>query len=239
MKKRSWQRWNNRRVPELAPFVVTARVAFASTALVVCFGLPLARALSRLERRGERARRVVALLETLFLLPLVLPPSTLGYFLLVLLGKRSPIGAFFAALGIPLVFNVAGAVVAAAFASFPLFFEPAKGAFDDVDPAIEDAARLLGAPERFVFSSIALPLASRGVLAGLVLAFARAVGDFGTTLMVAGSIPGRTQTVSLAIYEAVQAGEERSALALSLFVSLFALAALAGARLARRRRVRA
>jgi molybdate transport system permease protein len=224
---------------ELEPFAVTARVALLATALVVAVGLPLARALSRVGRRGPRARRVVAAVETLLLVPLVLPPSTLGYFLLVALGRRSPIGAFFESLGIPMVFSVAGAVVAAAVASFPLFFEPVKGAFDAVDPAIEDAARLLGAGEGFVLAKIALPLASRGVLAGLVLAFARAVGDFGTTLMVAGSIPGKTRTVSLAIYEAVQAGEGSRALFLSVSVATFALAALAGARLARERRTMA
>jgi len=223
-------------VSELEPFLVTARVALASTVLVVLAGLPLARGLSLAARRSARARRAVAALETLFLVPLVLPPSTLGYFLLVALGRRSPLGALADSLGVPLVFSVTGAVIAAAFASFPLFFEPAKGAFDAVDPRLEDAARLLGAGEGFVLARIALPLASRGLLAGLVLAFARAVGDFGTTLMVAGSIPGKTRTVSLAIYEAVQAGEERRALLLSVSVSAFALAALAGARFARARR---
>ena len=221
---------------DLEPFAVTARVALAATVLVVTAGLPLARALSLLGRRSAGARRAVAALETLFLLPLVLPPSTLGYFLLVALGRRSPLGALADSLGVPLVFSVTGAVIAASFASFPLFFEPVKGAFDAIDPAVENAARLLGAGEGFVFARIALPLASRGVVAGLVLAFARAVGDFGTTLMVAGSIPGRTRTVSLAIYEAVQAGEGRRALFLSISIAVFSLAALAGVRLARERR---
>lgn len=214
------------------PFVTTFRIAFLASALVCITGLPLARFLSC---AGKRGARWVPALESVLLLPLVLPPTTLGYFLLVLLGRRSPLGAFFARLGIPLVFSVTGAVIAAAVAAFPLFFEPAKAAFDAVDPSFEQAARLLGASERFVFLRIALPLASRGVLAGLVLAFARAVGDFGTTLMVAGAIPGRTETVAIAIYEAVQAGEERPALLMAFFVSLFSLSALAAARWARKR----
>ncbi len=218
---------------------MTARVAFFATLLVVLAGLPLARALSLLQRRGPAARRGVAVFETFALLPLVLPPTTLGYFLLVLLGRRSPVGRLADALGHPLVFELSGAVVAAAVAAFPLFFEPVKAGFDAVDPALEDAARLLGAGEPFVLLRIKLPLAARSVLAGTALAFARAVGDFGTTLMVAGSIPGRTQTVSIAIYEAVEAGEEKPALLLCLFVALFALSALGAARLARAGRAEA
>ena len=220
---------------DLLPFAVTARVALAATALVTLLGLPLARGLSLWARHGTGARRAVAVLDTLFLLPLVLPPTTLGYFLLVLLGRRSPLGAFLTDLGIPLVFTAAGAVVASAVSAFPLFYEPVKAAFDSIDTSVEDAARLLGAPERFVLFRISLPLASRGLLAGIALAFARAVGDFGTTLMVAGSIPGHTQTVALAIYEAVQAGEDRRALMLAASVAVFSLAALAGARLVRLR----
>jgi molybdate transport system permease protein len=214
---------------QLVPFLVTARIALGATVLVLFAGLPLARLLSRAGRRGARW---VPAAETLLLLPLVLPPTTLGYFLLVLLGRRSPIGELAFRLGVPLVFSVPGAVIAAAIAAFPLFLQPAKVAFDAVDPGIEQAARLLGAPERFVFFRIALPLAARGVLAGTVLAFARAVGDFGTTLMVAGAIPGRTETVAIAIYEAVQAGDDRSALLLGVFISLFSLSALAAARVA-------
>jgi molybdate transport system permease protein len=222
---------------DFLPFLVTARVAASSTVLVVVIGLPLARWLTLLSKKGAATRRTVATLETLLVLPLVLPPTTLGYFLLVILGRRSPIGAFFESIGHPLVFDFPGAVIASAVAAFPLFFEPARAAFESVDPHVEDAVRLLGASERFVFLRVALPLAGRGLLAGGVLAFARAVGDFGTTLMVAGSIPGRTQTVAIAIYEAVQAGEEASALQSAFFVSLFALTALFGARMLRGSRV--
>src|SRR5512140_367604 len=209
----------------LAPFAVTARVAFFATLLVAAVGLPAARGLVLLQRRGGIPARIGAALEGFALLPLVLPPTTLGYFLLVVLGAQSPIGAFLSRIGHPLVFSLGGAVIAAACAAFPLFLEPARAAFASVDPAVENAARLLGAPERFVFRRIALPLALPGLGAGAVLAFARAVGDFGTTLMVAGAIPGQTETVSIAIWEAVQAGEESRALILSVSIALFSVTA--------------
>lgn len=220
---------------DLAPYGVTARVAGLATVLVVLLGLPAARGLVLLSRRGGAAARAGAVLETLVLLPLVLPPTTLGYFLLVALGRRGPVGELLARLGHPLVFSLGGAVIAAACAALPLFVEPARAAFASVDPQVEDAARLLGAPERFVFLRVALPLAAPGIAAGAVLAFARAVGDFGTTLMVAGSIPGSTETVAISIWEAVQAGEERRALFLAVSVALFSATALAGARVLVRR----
>jgi molybdate transport system permease protein len=219
----------------LAPFFVTARVAGLATLCVVLLGLPAARGLVLLQRRGGAAARLGAALEVIALLPLVLPPTTLGYFLLVALGRRSPIGAFLAGIGHPLVFSLGGAVIAAACAAFPLFLEPARAAFAAVDPSVENAARLLGAPERFVFRHIAIPLALPGLGAGAVLAFARAVGDFGTTLMVAGAIPGQTETVSIAIWEAVQAGEESRALTLAVSISLFSVTALAAGRMLVRR----
>lgn len=214
----------------LAPFLVTARIAAFSTLLVLSVGLPLARLLSRAGRRGGAAARLAGLVETLALVPMVLPPTSLGYFLLVALGKRSPIGAFFASIGFPLVFSEAGAVLAAAVAAFPLFLQPAKAAFDGVEESVEDAARLLGMPEPALLLKVTLPLAAPGLLAGTFLAFARAVGDFGTTLMVAGAIPGKTETVAISIYEAVQAGDDRRALLLAGAVALFALTALAGVR---------
>ena len=132
----------------------------------------------------------------------------LGYLLLQLLGRRTWLGGWLEqGLGVVLVFHWSGAVVASAVAAFPLFLLPARGAFEAVDPALEDVARLLGRRELSVFRSVTLPLAWRGLAAGVVLAFARALGDFGATMMVAGNIPGLTQTASLAIYDAVQAGD--------------------------------
>ncbi|MGC8644324.1 MAG: molybdate ABC transporter permease subunit, partial [Isosphaeraceae bacterium] len=160
-------------------------------------------------------------------LPLVLPPTVLGYLLLQLLSRRAWLGEWLErTFGIVLVFHWSGAVVAAAVAAFPLFLLPARGALEAVDPALEDAARLLGRTELSVFRSITLPLAWRGLAAGTILAFARALGDFGATVMVAGNIPGLTQTASLAIYDAVQAGDSARAGWLALAISVISIAAL-------------
>ena len=155
------------------------------------------------------------------MLPLVLPPSVMGFYLLQLLGRRSMLGHFLEhTLGITLVFHWSGAVVASAVAAFPLFLLPARGAFEAIDPGLEDVARLLGRNELSVFWSVTLPLARRGLAAGMVLAFARALGDFGATLMVAGNIPGLTQTAALAIYDAVQVNDTHRAGWLTFWISL-------------------
>lgn len=177
-----------------------------------------------------------ALLDTLLTLPMVLPPTVLGYYLLVLLGRRGALGGWLQEhFGINLIFTWQGAVIAAAFVTFPLVFKPARAAFEDVDRQLEQAARVLGLSEWRLFLRVSLPLAWRGILAGLLLAFARAMGEFGATLMVAGSIPGETQTLSVAVYEAVQAGQDDAALTLALVTSaLCILVLLAAGRLAPR-----
>ena len=139
------------------------------------------------------------------MLPLVLPPTVLGFYLLQLIGRQAPLGLWLErTLGITLVFHWTGAVVASAVAAFPLYLLPARGAIEGVDPALENVARLLGRGEVSVFFSVTLPLAWRGLVAGALLSFTCALGDFGATLMVAVDIPGVTQTASLAIYDAVQ-----------------------------------
>ena len=144
----------------------------------------------------------------MLVLPLVLPPTVLGYYLLQILGRRAWLGLWLEqTLGVILVFHWSGAVVASAVAAFPLFLLPARGAIEGVDPALEDVARLLGRRESSVFLAVTLPLAWRGMAAGAVLAFVRALGDFGATMMVAGNIPGRTQTAALAIYDAVEVND--------------------------------
>jgi molybdate transport system permease protein len=151
----------------------------------------------------------------------------MGFYLLQLLGRHSPLGRFLEqTLGITLVFHWSGAVVASAVAAFPLFLLPARGAFEAIDPGLEDVARLLGRNEFSVFWSVSLPLARRGLSAGMVLAFARALGDFGATLMVAGNIPGLTQTAALAIYDAVQINDTQRAGWLTLWISLVSILAL-------------
>jgi molybdate transport system permease protein len=181
-----------------------------------------------LARRAFPGRDVVDALSTV---PMVLPPSVLGYYLLVALGRNSPLGqALKSALGLQLVFTWQGAVVAAGVVAFPLMVQSARAAFEGVDAGLEEVARTLGRSEWDVFRTVTLPLAWRGVFAGTVLAFARALGDFGTTLMVASNIPGRTQTLSVAIYDAVQAGDDGRAVLLVAVVTAVAVALLLTAR---------
>ena len=206
---------------ELAPLWLSVRVATVATALIVLAGVPAAFGLARLSFPGK------GLVSGFLILPLVLPPTVLGYLLLQVLGRRTSLGGWLdQALGVVLVFHWSGAVVASAIAAFPLFLLPTRGAFEAVDPALEDAARLLGRREVSVFCAVTLPLAWRGVAAGAVLAFARALGDFGATMMVAGNIPGLTQTASLGIYDAVQAGDPVRAGWLALWISVVSIAAL-------------
>jgi molybdate transport system permease protein len=206
---------------DLDPFLLSLRVAGLATLLIVAAGVPLAVLLARGRFPGK------GLLAGVVLLPLVLPPTVLGYVLLQVLGRGTPLGDWLeAAFGVRLVFNWAGAVIASGVAAFPMFLVPARSAIEGVDPALEDAARLLGRGEWSVFTSVTLPLAWRGIVAGAVLAFARALGDFGATLMVASDIPGRTRTASLAIYNAVLLGDNARAWTLTLLVAGVSMAAL-------------
>jgi molybdate transport system permease protein len=206
---------------DLGPFWLSLRVASLATVLIVAVGLPVALALARTGFPGK------GIIAGILVLPLVLPPTVLGYYLLQLLSRRSLVGQWLEqTLGITLVFHWSGAVVASAVAAFPLFLLPARGAFEAIDPALEDAARLLGRSEFSVFRAVTLPLAWRGLAAGTVLAFARALGDFGATLMVAGNIPGLTQTASLAIYDAVQVNDAARAGWLTFWISLVSIMAL-------------
>jgi len=169
-------------------------------------------------------------LDALLTLPMVMPPTVLGYYLLVLIGRNGPIGHWLQQhFGINLIFTWQGAVIAAAVVSFPLVLKGARSAFEAVDVQLEQAARVLGVPPLGVFLRVSLPLAWRGVLAGTLLAFARSMGEFGATLMVAGSIPGKTQTLSIAVYEAVQAGQDDTANLLVIITSLTCIIVLVAA----------
>jgi molybdate transport system permease protein len=159
-------------------------------------------------------------LDALVTLPLVLPPTVLGYYLLVLVGRRGVFGAWLESIGITLVFTWQGAVLASTVVAFPLVLKSARAAFEGVDHQLENAARVLGVSETGIFFRVTLPLALRGIVAGVLLAFARALGEFGATLMIAGNLPGRTQTLSVAIYEAVQAGDNNTANLLVLVTSV-------------------
>jgi len=185
----------------LPPLGLSFWIASQATALAVAVGLPLAWLLSR---RGLPGRD---LLSVLVLLPMVLPPTVLGYGLLVTVGQGGVVGGWLASLGVERIVFTRGAAVLAAFvASVPFLVRAAQAGFEHVDPTYPEAARTLGRGEFAIWLTVTLPLAWRSVVAGLALTFARAVGEFGATVMVAGSIPGRTRTASLAIYDHVQAG---------------------------------
>ncbi|MFZ2852655.1 MAG: molybdate ABC transporter permease subunit [Rhodocyclaceae bacterium] len=200
---------------------LSLKVAGWATALNLVAGVGVGFLLARARFPGRD------LLDTLLTLPMVMPPTVLGYYLLVLIGRRGWLGAWLHDnFGINLIFTWQGAVIAAAIVAFPLVFKPARAAFEAVDGQLEQAARVLGVSELGIFFRITLPLAWRGILAGVLLAFARALGEFGATLMVAGSIPGKTQTLSIAVYEAVQAGQDDVANQLVLITSLVCVVVL-------------
>jgi len=203
------------------PLWLSLRVATISTAVALVVGLWLAWLLANRQFRGKE------ILDAAITLPLVLPPTVLGYYLLVLLGRASPVGKLYEwVFGGPLVFSWQAAVVAALFHSTPLLVKSARAAFESVDRSFERAARNLGASELRLFWRVTLPLARRSILAAAALAFARSLGDFGVTLMIAGNIPGRTQTVAIAIYDAVEAGNGATARILVVIVSVIALVIL-------------
>src|SRR6202142_4147781 len=203
------------------PLWLSLRVAFISTVLSLAAGLGIAYILANREFRGKEV------LDSVVTLPLVLPPTVLGYYLLVVLGHASPIGKLWEAIfGSPLVFTWKAAVVAALLHSLPLLVKSARAALESVDRNCERAARTLGASEWKLFWRVTLPLARRSILAATALAFARSLGEFGATLMVAGDIPGRTQTIALAIKDASDAGNSTLALTLVLVISVVALAIL-------------
>lgn len=203
---------------------LSLKVAGWATALNIVLGIGVGFFLARSRFPGRD------LLDTFLTLPMVMPPTVLGYYLLVLVGRRSAFGSWlYDTFGINLIFTWQGAVIAATVVAFPLVFKPARAAFEAVDGQLEQAARVLGVSELAIFFRITLPLAWRGILAGVLLAFARALGEFGATLMVAGSIPGRTQTLSIAVYEAVQAGKDDTANMLVVITSIVCVVVLLSA----------
>ncbi len=196
---------------------LSLRVTSLATLIMVAVGLPVAFLLAR---RPFRGRTVV---EVGIMVPLVLPPSVTGYYLLRLLGREGPVAAWLRA---DILFTWQAAVVAAAVVGLPLFVQAARAAIAGVDPALENAARTLGSSEVEVFLRVTLPLARRGLLAGLLLGATRAFGEFGATLMVAGNIPGRTQTLPLAVYDAVLGGQYALANRLVVLMTVLALGSL-------------
>ncbi|NLB19175.1 MAG: molybdate ABC transporter permease subunit [Syntrophomonadaceae bacterium] len=197
------------------PIWLSLQVAFLSAAIVSITSLPLARLMASKSFRGRD------FVEAAITLPLVLPPSVVGYGLLVLIGVNGPLGKLMSQYGYSLVFTKAAVVIAATVVAFPLMYQSARAAFASVNPNLEKAARTLGAGELRIFFTVTLPLAWPGIMSGLVLAFARAMGEFGATLMVAGNIPGQTQTIPLAIYFAVESGDTATASILVGLITVF------------------
>jgi molybdate transport system permease protein len=200
---------------------LSLKVALWATAIDLVLGVAVGFALARLRFRGRE------LVDSILLLPMVLPPTVLGYYLLVVVGRHGWLGAWLESrFDIRLIFTWQGAVIAAAIVGFPFVCKSARAAFEAVDVQYEQAATVLGLGAAAIFARVTMPLAWRGILAGVLLAFARALGEFGATLMVAGSIPGKTQTLSIAVYEAVQAGQDALANVLVAMTSLTCIVVL-------------
>ena len=190
-----------------SPLFISLATSLAATAVTLLAGLAAA------AWRQNRAGAGAALIDGIFILPLVLPPTVVGFLLLLLFGRNGPLGKLLLQFGASVVFSWPATVIAATVVAFPLMYITARAALEQVDPHLLQAARTLGASEARIFREVALPLAWPGVLAGTILSFARALGEFGATLMLAGNIPGKTETIPIAIYFAVEANEIQRAMA--------------------------
>lgn len=200
----------------LSPIIISLKVSFISTIFTLIIGIALARFITKYNFKGKN------ILESMIILPMVLPPSVTGYGLLILLGKRSFLGGvLYKFFDISLIFTLGAACIASFIVSLPLMYQSCKAAFLNIDKTYENTARTLGASETRIFFKVTLPLSWPGVLSGIVLSFARALGEFGATLMVAGNIPGKTQTIPLAIYFAVEGGDNKTANVLFAIVLVF------------------
>ncbi len=205
------------------PFWLSLRVATIATLIAGTLGISLAYLLAKGRFRGR------GLLEAIVTLPIVLPPTVLGYYLLTNLGVNSPVGrAWESVFGEPLVFTVTAAILAAAISALPFCVRTGRAAIEAVDPRLEAAARVAGLSEWRVAMRVTIPVARRGLAAGVALGFARALGDFGATVMVAGNIPGRTQTLPIAVYDAVQANDQTTARTGALLLGGIAVVVLLG-----------
>lgn len=189
-----------------SPVRLSIEIAAVSSVIVIILGTIFAKVLARKRFKGQ------IVIETLFLLPLVLPPTVIGFLLILFFGRNSPAGQFIEFLfDQPLIFTWWAAVISAVVVSFPLMYQSAKTGFEGIDSDIEGAARVDGAGEFRLFFNVSVPLASKALMTGAILSFARALGEFGATLMFAGNIPGKTQTTSTAIYLAIDAGNMQTA----------------------------
>jgi len=214
-----------------SPVLLSLRVGLSALVVIFVLGTLAARAMTRRHFPGKDV------VDGLLVLPLVLPPVVTGFLLLVLLGRNGPVGRFLeGAFGVRLLFTLHAAVLAAVVVAFPLMYQSAKAAFQSVDTRLEDAARTLGAGEARVFLTVTLPLAWPGLVVGTVLSFARSLGEFGATVMVAGNIPGETTTVPLAIFFLADAGDLRAAGIYALVISALSMAMVVALNVWTRRR---
>ncbi|MFL0245813.1 molybdate ABC transporter permease subunit [Candidatus Clostridium stratigraminis] len=205
---------------DLSPLWISCKTAVASTLITFFLGIGTAWFMSR--RKGG----FKVFLDALFTLPMVLPPTVLGFFLLLIFGKNGPIGKVLFSIGIHLIFSWPATVIAATVVSFPLMYKTTLGAFHQLDKNISNAARTLGISEGRIFWTIIVPLAWPGIAAGTVLSFARSLGEFGATLMMAGNIPGKTQTIPVAIFFSVEGGDMKTAMYWVLIIFLLSLAVI-------------
>ena len=189
---------------EIKPFILSIEVASVSTIITFFVGIYAAIIIVRIKNFSS-------LFDIIFTLPLVLPPTVVGFFLLLVFGRNSFIGGLFSKIGISFVFDLKGAILASFIVAFPLMYRTSRGAFEQIDNNIINAARTLGKSENWIFWRIILPNSWQSILSGTILAFTRSLGEFGATIMIAGNIPNKTQTISLAIYTAVQAGDKELA----------------------------
>lgn len=188
----------------ITPFILSVEVAFVSTIMTFFVGIYAAIIIVRIKKFSS-------LFDIIFTLPLVLPPTVVGFFLLLIFGRNSFIGGLLSKVGISLVFDLKGAILASFIVAFPLMYRTSRGAFEQIDNNIINAARTLGKSENWIFWRIILPNSWQSILSGTILSFTRSLGEFGATIMIAGNIPNKTQTISLAIYMAVQAGDRELA----------------------------
>jgi molybdate transport system permease protein len=191
---------------DISPLLISFKVAVTATIITVCIGIPLAWFVVKM-KRGK------GLIDGIVTMPMVLPPTIVGFFLLLLIGKNGLIGKVLLQFDIVLTFTWIAAMIASVIVSFPLMYRTARGAFESIDPNLIYAGQTLGMSNFSIFTKVVLPNTISGMTAGIVLTFARALGEFGATIMVAGNIPGRTQTMSVAIYSAVQGGHREKAYA--------------------------
>jgi molybdate transport system permease protein len=206
---------------DLSPLWITFKISLVATAIVFVTGLLLAWGVTNL-KRGR------ALIDAVLSLPLVLPPTVMGFLILISVGANSAVGKFLDVFGMKLVFTWQGAAVAAAVVSFPVMYRGIRGALEQVDPTVIQAGRTLGLSEFKILRKVIFPMAAPGILASVVLSFARCLGEFGATLMVAGNIPGKTQTMSVAVYTAMQGGDRELAYKWVAIIVAYSLIILVG-----------